>query len=237
MRAASIRFCVRMLKNRKEKQMMMVSDIPRSSSQERQYSDAEAVLGIAKATPYGNAAYNEVFRHYYEPLVFFASEILKNREEAEDIVSDVLGMRFYANCPQLAASAEAGELQLQAWFYKVTRNLCFNKRRDYQRRSNTLDQATKSHDRALYSVLSSSFENDASDAVYRRETSERMEDAMNGLSKNHKDVLFLRYRDDMSYREIATALSINIGTVMSRLSRAKHRLLEVAPDLEELLAA
>ncbi len=218
-------------------QKEMTYGVQCAEKRETIYTDEQAVFAIARREPHANTAYSQVFERYYQKLLRCASEILKDNIEAEDIVSDVLEKRFYANCTHLAVSAEAGELQLQAWFYKVTRNLCFNKRRDYQRRSNTLDQATKSHDRALYSVLSSSFENDATEAVYRRETSERMEDAINGLSKNHKDVLFLRYRDDMSYREIATALSINIGTVMSRLNRAKHRLLEVAPDLEELLAA
>ena len=47
---------------------------------------------------------------------------------------------------------------------------------------------------------------------------------MNGLTDNHKKILFLRYYDDLSYSEIAEKLQIKLGTVMSRLSRARNSL-------------
>ena len=51
--------------------------------------------------------------------------------------------------------------------------------------------------------------------------------AMDKLSEEHKDILVLRYYDDLSYAEIADVLDIKLGTVMSRLSRARTRLAEV----------
>ncbi len=113
---------------------------------ERRYSDAQAVLAIARKNPEWNAAYSEVYQRYYDPLVLHASGILKDREEAEDIVSDVLGERFYTNCTKLVESAVTGELNLQAWFYRVTRNLCFNIVRDRKRRNAILTTAQNQHE-------------------------------------------------------------------------------------------
>ena len=47
------------------------------------------------------------------------------------------------------------------------------------------------------------------------------------LTEDHQKILLLRYYDDLSYAEIADVLNIKLGTVMSRLSRARTRLLAV----------
>jgi RNA polymerase sigma-70 factor (ECF subfamily) len=49
------------------------------------------------------------------------------------------------------------------------------------------------------------------------------------LGEDHREILILRYYDELSYTEIAQVLDIKLGTVMSRLSRARTRLLEVLP--------
>jgi RNA polymerase sigma-70 factor (ECF subfamily) len=51
--------------------------------------------------------------------------------------------------------------------------------------------------------------------------------AMDDLSENHREILVLRYYDDLSYAEIAEVLGVKLGTVMSRLSRARQRLSDV----------
>ena len=48
--------------------------------------------------------------------------------------------------------------------------------------------------------------------------------------EDHKEILILRYYDDLSYAEIAEVLQVKLGTVMSRLSRARVRLLDVVED-------
>ena len=58
--------------------------------------------------------------------------------------------------------------------------------------------------------------------------------AMEQLTEEHREILILRYYDDLSYAEIAQVLDIKLGTVMSRLSRARQKLLVVMPeDLRE----
>ena len=52
--------------------------------------------------------------------------------------------------------------------------------------------------------------------------------------EGHKEILLLRYYDDMSYAEIASVLEVKLGTVMSRLSRARSRLLEVIGEADHL---
>ena len=57
-------------------------------------------------------------------------------------------------------------------------------------------------------------------------------DALGHLSDDHKQILLLRYYDDLSYAEIADVLQVKLGTVMSRLSRARMRLMAVMENNE-----
>ena len=66
----------------------------------------------------------------------------------------------------------------------------------------------------------------AIDSVIARELSEEMMTAMEQLTVEHRTILILRYYDDLSYQEIADTLQVKLGTVMSRLSRAKVKLAE-----------
>ena len=50
------------------------------------------------------------------------------------------------------------------------------------------------------------------------------------MTEDHRAILMLRYYSDLSYAEISDTLGIKLGTVMSRLSRAKNRLMEVLDD-------
>lgn len=63
--------------------------------------------------------------------------------------------------------------------------------------------------------------------VMQRQTVERVRDAIDGLPVEFREVIVLRELEGMSYKEIAAVASVPIGTVMSRLARARGRLLVV----------
>jgi RNA polymerase sigma-70 factor (ECF subfamily) len=56
------------------------------------------------------------------------------------------------------------------------------------------------------------------------------------MTNDHKEILLLRYYNDLSYAEISGVLDIKLGTVMSRLSRARCRLLDEMEDNTEMRA-
>ena len=75
---------------------------------------------------------------------------------------------------------------------------------------------------------------DQVERVFKGERRDEVLDAIDKMTRDHKEILLLRYYDDMSYAEIASVLEVKLGTVMSRLSRARSRLLEVIGEADHL---
>lgn len=166
-------------------------------------------------------AYAAMARHFGDRLQVHAWCILKDGHEARDVVQEVLirAMRE----PRLFEP----EFRMQAWLFRVTRNLCFNLVRDRRRRDGLL--ASVPH--------ASVSEADPVARVLGGERAREVLDALDQLSDDHRRILLLRYYDDLSYIEIARALSLKLGTVMSRLSRARDRLLDVLGEIPDPLVA
>ena len=151
-----------------------------------------------------------VVRKYREPIFHHAAWILKDWQEAIDVAQEVFikamrEPRFFEP-----------DFKMKAWLYRVTSNLCFNLVRDRRRRSAILESVPRA----------SADEGDQPDVVFQGERQERILTAMDRLSEDHREILMLRYYSDLSYAEISDALGIKLGTVMSRLSRAKGQLVE-----------
>jgi RNA polymerase sigma-70 factor, ECF subfamily len=166
-------------------------------------------------------AWDKVIRRYEERLYVHAYCILKDGQEARDVVQEVFikAMREHRFFDE--------DFRMQAWLYRVTRNLCFNLVRDRRRRDGILATVPRND-----SVVS-----DPIEVVFGGERQDEIMEAIGQLTEDHRNILMLRYYEDMSYAEIARALSIKLGTVMSRLSRARDRLLSVLGEDPSLLAA
>lgn len=157
-----------------------------------------------------------VIRKYREPLYFHARYIVKDHQEAYDVVQEVF----------IKAMKESrlfdDEFKIKAWLYRVTSNLCFNQVRNKKRRGAILDSMVKPE----------AFGADQIEVIMAGEQRGEVMTALEQVSADHKQILLLRYYDDLSYAEIADVLQVKLGTVMSRLSRARMRLLEVMQDGE-----
>ena len=157
-----------------------------------------------------------VIQKFREPLYFHARYILKDHQEAYDLVQEVF----------IKAMREGrifdDEFKIKAWLFRVTSNLCFNQVRNRKRRGAILESMVKPE----------SFSADQVDSVFAGEQREELSAALDLLSDDHKEILVLRYYDDLSYAEIAEVLQVKLGTVMSRLSRARMRLMAVMEESE-----
>lgn len=155
-------------------------------------------------------------RRYRDGLYRHAAGILKDYEEAIDVTQEVFikamrEPRFYTE-----------EFKMKAWLYRVTTNLCFNLVRNRKRRAAILETVPQPRSTDPRQV----------DVVFRTEQQEAIMQAMEALTESHRKILMLRYYSDLSYAEIADTLDVKLGTVMSRLSRAKRRLVEAMGEVE-----
>ena len=164
------------------------------------------------------AAIDLLVQKYRDKLYYHALSIVKDPQEAYDAVQEV-----FIKAIRETRFFDEG-FQMKAWLFRVTTNLCFNTVRDKKRRSGILETIPQKMPREPEGLTSL-------DRVFDQEIRTEMLSALEELTPKHREILLLRYYQDLSYAEIASRLEIKLGTVMSRLSRARTRLMKVlGPD-------
>ena len=119
-----------------------------------------------------------------------------------------------------------GEARLSTWLYAITSRLCLTRLGSGERRH----AHAREDDGALEGLASQ--EADAAAALERREQQAVLQRAIAELPDDRRIIVVLRDLEGLSYEEIAQALDLTLGTVRSRLHRAR---LELKEKLEKLL--
>ena len=118
--------------------------------------------------------------------------------------------------------------RFSTWLYQIATNLAHNRYWYWFRRkrdqSISLDQPLSDDgELTLENVMPATGESPAEAAV-TQEFVDRVSDCMTGLNEKHREVLLLRNVHNFSYEEIAQELEISVGTVKSRIARARESL-------------
>lgn len=148
----------------------------------------------------------------FDQLYNFAHWLTQNREEAEDLVQET-----YAKALKGFSSFQLGT-NFRAWMYRILRNTFLTSRTGLRAAATVpLDSEEDGPELAV--------ENETPETILvRRSNSQLVQSAIGDLPVLNREVLVLCEVEEMSYQEIAETLTIPIGTVMSRLSRARRML-------------
>ena len=148
--------------------------------------------------PHLDAAYN------------LARFLVHNQHDAEDVVQEasLRAFRFFENF--------RGE-NSRAWFLKIVRNVCFT-----ALRKNRPEEMNLVFDEELHSTETAT--PDAGVALDRRQDRQTVRAAIEQLPPEFREAITLRELEGASYKEIADIAGVPIGTVMSRLARARSQL-------------
>jgi RNA polymerase sigma-70 factor (ECF subfamily) len=186
---------------------------------------------IAAAQAGDVEAFDTLIRRHQDRVFNQAWRLLGDHDEASDLVQEVF-IRVYRKI-----HLYRGDAAFSTWLYRVTHNLAKNrwKQMERQGRSRTvsLDQprAEDDDDRPLDRPDDSPGPRSMAEG---REMLGHLEREMQGLGFEHRQVLVLRFVENLSYEEIAEVLGANLGTVKSRICRARQELRRrMEPYLEE----
>ena len=167
-------------------------------------------------------AFSELVTRYQTRLLNFVYRTNGDREKAEDLVQEVF-IRVYRHLHRFDRSKK-----FSTWVYTIASNLAKNELRNRSRNPLVLFQTVQKNfqdeDRPLQ------FEDPTSrpDDMYRkRHLREIVEESVAKLPEHHRNVFVLRELEGKSYEEIAEITDCNLGTVKSRLNRARNSFAEI----------
>jgi RNA polymerase sigma-70 factor (ECF subfamily) len=158
------------------------------------------------------AAFAELVRRYQRPVHRIAYGLTRNAADADDLAQETFVRAWGA-----IARFETGQ-PLMPWLARICTNQAYSLFRRRKRRPETPIEPLVEAGRQW------GVEDDPADHAAHGERDRRLRAALDQLSPEHQAVLVLRAVQDLSYDEIASALGVPIGTVMSRLSRARTEL-------------
>jgi RNA polymerase sigma-70 factor (ECF subfamily) len=165
--------------------------------------------------PSAAARFEETVLPHLDAAYTLARHLLRNEDDAEDVVQDA-----YLRAIRHFGGFRGGNVR--AWLLTIVRHTCYSwlRRHKQDARSTEFDETVHGDSRTL---------EDPGEEMLRGALREALDQAIDGLPVEFREVVILRDVQGLSYAEIAEVVGIPVGTVMSRLSRARQRLQRVLP--------
>jgi RNA polymerase sigma-70 factor (ECF subfamily) len=171
----------------------------------------------------------EILIESYQKKVFnIAYRMLSNADDASDVAQEV----FLKVFKSIANFKE--ESSLSTWIYRITTNVCLDEMR---RRKKTAVISMNSTIQLGDGEIDIQIEDESlhpDEIVEEKELKDEVKKAIESLNDEHKIVIILRDINGLSYDEIANTLQCSLGTVKSRINRARNSLKSILLKREEL---
>jgi RNA polymerase sigma-70 factor (ECF subfamily) len=168
------------------------------------------------------AAFDEMVSRYWDRIYSMVNQLLRNTQDAEEVTQDafIRAHRGLANF--------RGESAFSTWLYQIATNLARNRYWYWWRRKRdqtiSFDQPVGSdNETTLAEIIPAELET-PDDITVTQEFVDKIAEGMAKLSAKHREILTLRNIKNLSYEEIATILNLSVGTVKSRIARARESL-------------
>lgn len=177
-----------------------------------QYTDEEL---IARFQEGDEQAYIELVNRYRNRLMTFVYRFVNDFELAEDIVQDTL-LKVYTHRHFYKEIAK-----FSTWIYTIAGNLAKTELRKRKRRKVT-NLSQMSRDDRVYEIPAD--DTDTGDRVQGQFAEKQLQKAIQSLPLHFRTVVILRDLQELSYEEISNIVNVPLGTVKSRINRARLQL-------------
>lgn len=190
------------------------------------YLDDEMLIQRAQT---GDRGAFDALIHKYETRAYqYAYRLTRNQDEACDIVADSFVRIFNA------LGHFKGQSAFTTWMFRILTNCYLDHRKKEKNRPTTSLEAAFQTGESEFERQVESPANSPHEETERAERGRRIEQAVTELPEYQRAMIVMYHAEMLSYEEISSALDLPIGTVKSRLNRARISLRELLLKDEEL---
>ena len=179
---------------------------------------------ILRAKRGDSSAFRELVERHQRRALVLAMALVRDEQDAREVVQEAF-LRVHRGLDRFH-----GTSSFFTWLYRIVTNLSIDLMRRPSRREVEWDDLLEHADETEGSFLSRVAETDPFDAIRRQEIAERIWQSLEDLPPYHRGVIVMREVNGMSYEEMAEAMGVSKGTIMSRLFHARQKLQRVLAD-------
>jgi RNA polymerase sigma-70 factor (ECF subfamily) len=199
-----------------------------ASNLEARRAEAEEDRVLIEAAQNGDSrAFRKLVERHQRRAFAIAFAMVRDENDAKDLVQEAF-VRVYRGLDRFE-----GGSRFFTWFYRILTNLAIDLMRKPGRRELEHDDgrtALDAADEADFPFISRIDGGEPLEIVHRRELAERLGAALEALPPYHRGVVLMREVEGMSYEEMAVAMNVSKGTIMSRLFHARQKLQRALGD-------
>ena len=177
-------------------------------------------------------AFEQLVDRYQQKVFNIAYRMSGNREDALDLSQESF-LRAYK-----ALKRFRGQSSFGTWLFRITNNTCIDELRRKKRQPQLVvstDAVIKTEDGEYQFEVPDSPDETPEALALTQELKNQIQQALQNLSEEHRAALVLRDVEGYSYEEIADILQLNLGTVKSRINRARLALRQELSGMEQNL--
>ncbi|MBQ3568676.1 MAG: sigma-70 family RNA polymerase sigma factor [Anaerotignum sp.] len=181
-------------------------------------TDLKELELIRRAKQGDMLAFEELILQHEKIVYNLALRMMNHSEDAQDISQEVFlkAYRSLQNFDERSA--------FSTWLYRITHNTCIDEMRKRKgKQSYSLEEELESADGSMQRQVADAGDT-PEESLMRKEQKSEILQALDTLSEEHKAAIILRDVKGMAYEEIAEILELSLGTVKSRISRARNQL-------------
>jgi RNA polymerase sigma-70 factor (ECF subfamily) len=190
--------------------------------------DRDDVLDVARAREGDPAAFESLVRRHEGQVYRLARRMLGDADEALDAAQETF-LRVYRGLKDFR-----GEARLRTWIIGIALNVCrshLSSSARHQRSRNVPIEQDDPASGVIYARPILDPHPDPEAAAMESELRAALERALAGLSREHREILLMREMQGMDYEELALVCGCPVGTVKSRLCRARQALREAMREI------
>jgi RNA polymerase sigma-70 factor (ECF subfamily) len=169
-------------------------------------------------------AYAELMTRYRDSVYFMLLKMVNNRDDAEDLTIEAFGKAF-KNIRQYTP-----DYAFSTWLFKIATNNCIDFIRKKKKHTLSINSGFDNGDGNEVTIDIRAEAPNPEENMIKKQKGVAMREVVDKLKPRYKNLIELRYYNELSYEEIATELDLPLGTVKAQLFRAKEFLYKKLKD-------